>query len=78
MIFGVMQKLRDEELEEARSIQSGTLPSEPLHAFGGARRRDSAEGARLRRAQTLPRSLGLAGRDATVSGRTASNLVLPA
>jgi hypothetical protein len=69
--IGVIEKLRDEELEKARSIQSAYSPVEPLRAFGGAGRRDRAEGARLRSAQTLPR-------DATVSGRTASNLVLPA
>lgn len=76
--IGVIEKLRDKELEKARLIQSAYSPVEPLRALGGAGRRDRAEGARLRRAQTLPRKLGLAGRDATVSGRTASNLVLPA
>jgi phosphoserine phosphatase RsbU/P len=30
--FGVIEKLREEELEEARSIQSGMLPTEPLHS----------------------------------------------
>jgi phosphoserine phosphatase RsbU/P len=29
--LGVIEKLREEELEEARSIQSGMLPTEPLH-----------------------------------------------
>jgi sigma-B regulation protein RsbU (phosphoserine phosphatase) len=29
--FGVIEKLREEELEEARSLQSGMLPTEPLN-----------------------------------------------
>ena len=32
--LGVIEKLREEELEEARSIQSGMLPVEPLWAGG--------------------------------------------
>ncbi len=32
--LGVIEKLREEELEEARSIQSGMLPVEPLRAGG--------------------------------------------
>jgi hypothetical protein len=32
--LGVIEKLRQEELEEARSIQSGMLPVEPLRAGG--------------------------------------------
>jgi hypothetical protein len=32
--LGVIEKLREEELEEARSIHSGMLPVEPLWAGG--------------------------------------------
>jgi hypothetical protein len=45
--IGVIEKLREEELEEARSIQSVMLPAEPLRA-GGVRIATSKGGGDLR------------------------------